>query len=89
MKTKLLRKLRRLAKKAVVMRATVNSYSEISYKIYRTTAESEFVSYKYPTFRNEEKSKAIDCLKNARRRYILEKLSKIREDVLNKELRKI
>lgn len=86
MKTKLLRKLRRLAKKAVVMKATVNAYSEISFKTYRTTAESD---YKYPTFRYEEKSEAIEHLKRVRRWYILEQLSKIRAEVLNKELSKL
>ena len=88
MKTKLLRKLRRMAKKAVVMRASVNVYSEISLKTYRK-AESNDVYYKYPTFRYTEKAKAIEHLKFTRRCYILEHIAELREDALNKELSKL
>lgn len=79
MKTKLLKKLRKLAKKAITIECEVFR-NDIKYTIYKNKS--------YYCYCNS-KGDAIDNLIKARRGYILQQIDNIREDILNKELSKI
>lgn len=79
MKTKLLRKLRKLAKEAITIQCEIDKdivrYRIFKYDNYHSTYNS--------------KSEAISCLIRKRRDYICNELDRIKENMLNKELSKI
>lgn len=79
MKTKLLRKLRKLAKESITIDCKITR-NDIKYTVRED-------SWSYREFNS--KGEAIDYLNKIRREYILQQLDNIREDMLNKELSKI
>lgn len=79
MKTKLLRKLRKLAKEFITIKCEI-----IRNNIKYIVSEDGWSYYEF-----NSKDKAIDNLNKIRREYILQQLDNIRQDMLNKELSKI
>lgn len=79
MKTKLLKKLRKLAKECITIKCEIIR-NDIEYTVNKD-------SWPYREFNS--KGEAINYLNKIRREYILQQLDNIREDMLNKELSKI